>query len=81
MIEMIIKLLIVMFTLFVGVCFAVWPREVSRKLDKWRGRSVESAEDRGRDIRKTAAVFALRQMGALLIALACYVVYLWIKLA
>ena len=78
---MIIKLLIVMFTLFVGVCFAVWPREVDRKLDKWRGRSVEPAKDRGRGIRKTAAVLALRQMGALLIALACYVVYLWLKLA
>ena len=80
MIDLVIKLLIVMFTLFVGVCFAVWPREVGRKLDKWRGRGVESAEDRGRDVRKTAAVLALRQMGALLIALTCYVVYLWIKL-
>ena len=76
MINLLIKLVIVMFTLFVGGCFALWPEEVARQFDSWRGRRVESAQDRWRDVRKGAMESALRQMGVFLVGLACYVFYL-----
>ena len=76
MIDLLIKLLIVMFTVFVGGCFVLWPEEVARRFDKWRGGSVESAKGRWSDVRKYAVVTSLRQIGGFLFVLACYVFYL-----
>lgn len=76
MIDLLIKLLIVMFTVFVGGCFVLWPEEVARRFGKWRGGSVESAKGRWSDVRKYAVVTALRQIGVVLFGLACYVCYL-----
>jgi hypothetical protein len=61
-IDLLIKLLIVMFTVFVGGCFVLWPEEVARRFDKWRGGSVESAKGRWSDVRKYAVVTWLRQI-------------------
>jgi len=75
-IDLLIKLLIVMFTVFVGGCFVLWPEGVARRFDKWRGGSVELAKGRWSDVRKYAVVNALRQIGVFLLGLACYVFYL-----
>ena len=76
MLDLLIKLLIVMFTFSVGGCFALWPEEVTRQIDRCPASSVETAEDRWRDVRKRAVVSALRPMGVFLVGLACYLFYL-----
>ena len=73
MIDLLIKLLIVMFTVFVGGCFVLWPEEVAKRFDKWRGGSVVFAKGRWSDVRKYALVTALRQTVVFLLGLACYV--------
>jgi hypothetical protein len=76
MIDLIVKLLVILFTLAVGTCFTFWPEAMVHRFDRWSGRTVRPAVDQGLT---QPAVIALRQMGVLLITLACSAIYLWIR--
>ena len=77
MIDLIVKLLLLMFAFAVGGCFAFWPQRVNRQFERWRGSSVESAEDGRMSIRQSAAVYTINRVGVLLIVLVSYLVYLF----
>jgi hypothetical protein len=80
-IDLIVKLLIIIFAFVVVGCFAFWPQELGRIFNRWRGPGVEPAEPRGANLRKTVETIWFRQIGVLLITLTAYVVYLWISMA
>jgi hypothetical protein len=45
--DLIVKLLIILFTLAVGTCFTSWPEAVVNRFDRWSGRTVRPAVDQG----------------------------------
>lgn len=79
MIDVLVKVLLLAFAFAVGGCFAIWPSEVVRRLDIWGGRRVRPTTPQGPNPRKYAGALSLRQIGILLIALTCYLIYLWIR--
>lgn len=79
MLDQAVKLLIVLFALAVGSCFAFWPGRVLQRFTLWRGYSVESRDDESSNIRKEYTLLWFRQMGVFLLGLTCYAIYLWIS--
>ena len=79
MIDVLVKVLLLAFAFAVGCLFAIWPSRVIRRFDIWGGRSVSAATMPGPNSRKYANALSLRQIGMLLIALTCYLLYFWIR--
>jgi hypothetical protein len=83
MLDLIVKLLIVIFCFSIGCCFVFWPENVLRFIvQHHKQKNQTKASDIASGsiaVRSLAHVIWIRQMGILIIALVCYVVYLWLR--
>jgi len=77
MIDLVVKLLFVIFTLLFGLCFAVWPVRVISTFNRWNGHVAPLNQEKLGRLRYPNGAF--RQLGVLLITLTCYVVYRWLR--
>ncbi len=79
MIDFVVKVLLIMFSLAVGGWFALWPEDVNQSFQRWREGNVKSSEGRAASIQKRAEVLSIRPIGLMLVGLTGYLIYLWIS--
>lgn len=80
--QILFKLLLIAFGGSIGVCCLFWPHQVNRKFRRWRGLAAEPTEA---DLtapgtqHQSPIAQAIRQFGALLVALTLFGIYNWIR--
>jgi hypothetical protein len=76
------KLLFVLFSFSVGICFTFWPRQVNRIFRRGRGLDPDPGEaDLTPAHRQHQSVMLalIRQLGVLLLGLSVYALYFWLR--
>lgn len=76
------KLLFVLFSFSVGVCFTFWPRRVNGAFRRGRGLDPdpdEAALTPALRQHQAAMLALIRQLGVLLLSLSIYAVYFWLR--